>query len=89
MAVANNPEPCIPMPTIPKRTRSLAGTARGEAKAGSESKRTVRAANEAPAAPAVVFNNWRRVNNALLITQLLCLKDLPLHSAVQNRHQSG
>src|SRR5690242_9512490 len=57
MAVDSKPVPSMPTPTIPKRTRLL-----GESLAsiGSGERRTVLAAREAPAAPALVCRNSRR-----------------------------
>ena len=47
MAVVSSGEPCMPMPMMPRRTRSLAGTGRGEAKL-SVSRKTVLAPINAP-----------------------------------------
>src|SRR6266850_4220903 len=60
IAVPSNPLPCMPIPIIPKRTRSLGGTGFGEAAIGSGSSRTVRAATRAPAAVPLVCRNSRR-----------------------------
>src|SRR6185437_3214078 len=48
------PFPCMPIPIIPKRTRSLGATACGIAHAGVGSRRIVLAAMPAPAALAVM-----------------------------------
>src|SRR5882724_11805041 len=60
MAVVRSPEPSMPTPTIPKRTRSLAAAVSCDANNGSESRKIDVAANVAPAAPAVVCKNSRR-----------------------------
>src|SRR5258706_4331027 len=67
MAVVRSPEPSMPTPTIPKRTRSLAATACGDANNGSESRKIEVAASVAPAAPAVVCKNSRREKRFLFI----------------------
>ena len=55
----------MPTPTIPNRTRSLAGAACEAAGIGSASRSLVPASNEAPATPAVVCRNSRRETTAL------------------------
>src|SRR5271167_270947 len=60
MEVASNPEPCMPTPIMPKRTRSLGAMDCGKAKSGSGSSKMVLAARVAPAAPAVMPINLRR-----------------------------
>src|SRR5580704_3939332 len=60
MEFANNPEPCMPTPIMPKRTRSLGAMDWGKANSGSGSRKMVLAARLAPAAPAVMPINLRR-----------------------------
>src|SRR5580704_5135145 len=58
MAAGRRPEPCMPIPIWPKRTRSLAGTAFALRASGSSS--TVLAAIRPPAAMALFWKNSRR-----------------------------
>src|SRR3954462_5707107 len=57
IAMPRSPEPCIPIPTIPNRTRSLGPTARGNAFA---SRMIFFEPPIPPAAAAVPFKNARR-----------------------------
>jgi hypothetical protein len=68
MEVASKPDPCIPIPTIPKRTRSLGATVCGIAKRGSGSRMMVLAARVAPAAAAL---NPRKLRLENAIASLL------------------
>src|SRR5258706_44192 len=67
MAVVRSPEPSMPTPTIPKRTRSLAATACGDANSRLKSRKTEFTARVASAAPAVVCKNSRREKRFLFI----------------------
>src|SRR5260370_14996432 len=60
MAFARRPEPCMPTPMMPKRTRSLGGTALEGSGIFSGSRIIVRAATYAPVAPALRWRNSRR-----------------------------
>src|SRR3954468_16760248 len=71
MAVDSRPVPSIPTPTIPKRTRSLAGAAWDAAGIGSASKNFGPASKEAPAAPAVACKNARRETPTLPMIRFL------------------
>src|SRR5580692_705901 len=57
----------MPMPTIPKRTWSLAATGRGEAKSGVGFSSMVFVARDAPAAAAPISRNLRRENLLILM----------------------
>src|SRR5260370_39197230 len=63
MAFARRPEPCMPTPMMPKRTRSLGGTALEGSGIFSGSRIIVRAATYAPVAPALRWRNSRRGKN--------------------------
>src|SRR5947208_15392890 len=64
MALLSSQFPCIPIPIIPNRRRSLAAT--GEASSGSGSSRIVLAARDAPTEAALIPRNVRRERIFLL-----------------------
>src|ERR1700674_3034871 len=72
----SRPEPCMPIPIIPKRSRSLAGTGRGEARSGSAVSRIALPATDAPAAAALIPRNLRREYVLFFIKDLLALGTL-------------
>src|ERR1035437_8306149 len=71
MAVVSRPEPSIPTPTIPKRTRSLGATACAAEGMGSALRKSAPEIREAPAAPTVVCKKSRREISALFMTSIL------------------
>src|SRR5580704_1500458 len=73
-------DPCMPTPIMPKRTRSLAATGRGEANTGVGFSSMVFVARDAPAAAAPISRNLRREN--LLILWLLASCDFSNNTSV-------
>jgi hypothetical protein len=63
----------MPMPMMPKRTRSLGATDWAAANDGSDSRKIDPGTNEAPAAPAVVCRNCRREKKALFMISILSM----------------
>src|SRR4051794_2253761 len=73
MEVASKPDPCIPIPIIPKRTRSLGATVCGIANRGSGSRMMVLAASVAPAAAALNPRKLRLENAIASLLMFLCV----------------
>src|SRR2546425_6805418 len=74
MAFARRPEPCMPTPMMPKRTRSLGGTAPEGNGIFSGSRIIVCAATYAPVAPALRWRNSRREKSFFILRSWRKLK---------------
>src|SRR5713101_6280083 len=70
MASWSKPEPCMPMPIMPKRRRSLGGVDCRGREMCSGSRKIVGEAASAPAAPAVRWRNWRRERSLVMVRSL-------------------